>query len=50
MIRVLIALFAVAVAATTVVAQQQQAAEQQDALMKSLAKSQYGVLARIARG
>lgn len=50
MIRVLIALIAVAVAATTVAAQQQQLAEQQDALMKSLAKSQYGVLLRIARG
>lgn len=49
MIRVLIALVAVAVAATTVVAQQDVAA-QQDALMKSQGKSLYGVLARIARG
>lgn len=49
MIRVLMALVAVAAAATTVVAQQE-VASRQDALMKSLAKSQYGVLSRIARG
>lgn len=49
MIRVLIALAAVAVAATAVVAQQEVAAKQQ-ALMKSMAKGQYGVLSRIAKG
>jgi cytochrome c556 len=47
--RALIVGVALAMAATVVVAQQN-VAEQQDALMKSLAKSQYGVLMRVARG
>jgi cytochrome c556 len=48
-VRALVAVAAVVGAATIVVAQQNIAAEQ-DALMKSIAKSQYGVLSRMARG
>jgi cytochrome c556 len=50
MIRVLLAGVAVVIGASAVLAQQQAVAEKQQALMKSLAKSQYGVLSRIARG
>lgn len=50
MIRVLIAVVAVVVGASAVLAQQLDVAQRQQALMKSLAKSQYGVLSRIARG
>jgi cytochrome c556 len=50
----LVATAALAVAATAVVAQQDdkatKAAKDQQALMKSIAKNQYGVLARMARG
>src|SRR5436190_2040852 len=49
MIRVLIAVAAVMLGASAVLAQQELAA-QQDALMKSISKSQYGVLLRTARG
>jgi cytochrome c556 len=48
-VRTLIVVAALAMGATAVVAQQEVAAQQQ-ALMKSLAKSQYGVLSRTARG
>jgi len=50
----LVATAALAVAATAVVAQQDdkatKAAKDQQALMKSIAKNQYGVLSRMARG
>jgi cytochrome c556 len=49
--RILIAIAAIAMGATAVIAQQEdKAAKEQQNLMKSIAKSQYGVLARIARG
>jgi cytochrome c556 len=48
--RIVVVIAAVVLGATAVVAQQEKAAQEQQALMKSLAKSQYGVLSRIARG
>lgn len=48
-VRTLVVVAALAMGATAVIAQQDVAAQQQ-ALMKSLAKGQYGVLSRIARG
>lgn len=47
--RILVVIVALAIGATAVVAQQQ-VAEQQQALMKSISKNHYGVLARMARG
>jgi cytochrome c556 len=48
-VRTVVVVAALALGATAVVAQQEVASQQQ-ALMKSLAKSQYGVLSRTARG
>ena len=48
--RVVVVIAALVLGATAVVAQQEKAAQEQQALMKSIAKNQYGVLARIARG